>query len=518
MTEPTEKSFTKVEYDTDSKIILHNCVVNTQYMCKALFPEIFRAPFSILHSQIFDLIKSGARKIAIAAPRGIGKTSIARAIAMKGILFRDVSFVVYLSNSATLAEMQTENMKRTLLSNKYVRSLFGSIKVSDVGEMDDTFSKLAWVAFGNTLVLPRGSGQQIRGLNWADYRPQLVIIDDLEDKEEIRNEDIRKKQKEWFFSDVMKTEDKYGAPATFIYIDTIKHEDSLLQLLLESPEWSSIRLSICNENYESNDPAYMTTEEIKTEVEEHRSKGLMDLFYMERMNLPISVEDAVFKEEYFKYFEDQGDTVVIKTMLENGTIAEEKIPTSRLLHVTICDPAKTVQLHSAESAVITFGIDRESHKMFIRAIESRRVRPDGLYDIMFRQVLYYNSMILGVEVTSLHQFISQPIENEMRIRNIHPTYIELQAVGKKEGRIANLAPFYKLGYMYHNKSNCGKLESQLRSFPRSKLWDVMDTAAYINKIMDELSVYFDPPDMGEDTEKEYSELEFDKPYENWREI
>jgi len=125
-------------------------------------------------------------------------------------------------------------------------------------------------------------------------------------------------------------------------------------------------------------------------------------------------------------------------------------------------------------------------------------------------------MILGVEVTSLHQFISQPIENEMRVRDLHPTYIELQAVGKKEGRIANLAPLYKLGYMYHNKVNCGPLETQLRSFPRSRLWDVMDAAAYINKIMDELAYYFDPPDMGEDTEKEYGELDFEKPYENWR--
>ncbi len=499
-----------------TKSILHNCYIDTKFMCKAIFPEIFSAPFSMLHDKIFETISNSNSKKAIAAPRGLGKTSIARTIANKGILFRDYHFIVYLSNSATLAEMQTENMKRTLLTNKTVRSLFGSIKISDVGEVDDTFSKLAWVAFGTTFVLPRGMGQQIRGLNWANYRPDLIIIDDLENKEDLRNEDLRQKQKEWFFSDVMKTEDMYGKPPTIIYIDTIKHEDSLLQLLLDSPEWSSIRLSICNENYESYDVNYMTTTQIKEEVEEHRRKGLMDLFYMERMNLPISIEDAVFKEEYFHYFEDYGDELVVKSVTETGVIVDEKIPTSRLLHVTICDPAKTVQLHSAESAVLTIAVDRESHKIFVRAIESRRVRPDALYNMMFGQLLRYKSMILGVEVTSLHQFISQPIENEMRVRNVHPTYIELQAIGKKEGRIANLAPLYKLGYMYHNKNNCGPLETQLRSFPRSKLWDVMDAAAYINKIMDELAYYFDPPDMGEDPEKEYEELDFEKPYENWR--
>ncbi len=509
----------ELELTEKEKQILHNCYVDTRYMCKALFPEIFNAPFSTLHNQIFDLIESGKKKIAIAAPRGLGKTSIARSIAMKGILFRDTNFVVYLSNSATLAEMQTENIKRTLLSNQTIRRFFGSIKVSDVGEMDDTFSKLAWVAFGNTLVLPRGSGQQIRGLNWANYRPQLIIVDDLEDKEEIRNEEIRKKQKEWFFSDVMKTGDMYGEEPVVIYIDTIKHEDSLLQTLLDAPEWSSIRLSICDESYNTYDPNYMTTEQIKQEVEEHRQKNLMDLFYMERMNIPVSTEDAVFKEEYFKYFEDERDRVIVYKTAESGALQKEEIFNNRLIHVTIVDPAKTVKLHSAESAVVTIAVDRESHKIFMRDIESRRVRPDGLYDMMFGQVLRWKSMILGVEVTSLHQFISQPIESEMRVRNLHPTYIEMNAVGKKEDRIANLAPLYKLGYMYHNKSNCAPLEAQLRSFPRSKLWDIMDAVAYINKIMDELSMYFDPPETDDkNPEAEFEELEYELPVQNWRVI
>ena len=496
--------------------IMEQAYLSTRSMCKLFFGDTFSAPFSTLHDQIFDAIDSGHHKIAIAAPRGIGKTSIARAVATKGILFRDVNFVVYISNSATLAEMQTENIKRELLTNLMVKKLFGNVKIADVEGADDTFSKAAWVAYGNTFVLPRGSGQQVRGLNWSNHRPELLIIDDLEDKDEIRNEDIRKKQRDWFFSDVLKTEDKYGEPSTFIYIDTIKHEDSMLELLMESPEWHTIRLSICDANYNTYDPNYMTTEEVKEEVEEHRSKGLMDLFYMERMNIPISIEDAVFKEEYFKYYEDRGDELIITSVMESGKEREEKIPTSRLLHVTIVDPAKTVQLHSAESAVVTLGVDRESHKIFVREIFNEKVRPDALYDAMFDQVVRNNSRILGVEVTSLHQFISQPIENEMRVRGIYPNYIELHAVGKKAERVATLAPLYKLGYMYHNKNNCGPLESQLRWFPRSKYWDVMDATGYITKIMDELDYYFDPSELDDDPESEFKELKYEDPIGDWR--
>ena len=498
--------------------IMQEAFLSTSKMCKLFLGDTFYAPFSDLHKQVFDLIDSGHHKIAIAAPRGIGKTSIARAVAMKAILYRLQKFIVYVSNSATMAEMQTENIKRELLTNVTIKKLFGSIKVSDYDNFDESFSKLSWVAFGNTFVLPRGSGQQVRGINWAGNRPGLVIIDDLEDKDEIKNDDIRKRQREWFFSDLLKTEDKYGDPTTFIYIDTIKHEDSMLELLIESGEWKTIRLSICDENYNTLDKNYMTTEEIKIEVEEHRDKGLMDLFYMERMNIPISIADAVFKQEYFKYYVDNGSELVIKTQLESGAYREEIIPASRLLHVTICDPAKTTQLHSAESAVVTIGVDRESHKIFIRRVFNEKVRPDALYEEMFGQVLQFNSRILGVEVTSLHQFISQPIENEMRVRGIYPNYIELNAVGKKPERVATLAPLYKLGYIYHNADQCAPLEAQLRWFPKSKYWDVMDATAYITKIMDELAYYFDPEDLGEDTEKEFEELKYEKPEVNWRRI
>jgi len=496
--------------------MMEEAYLHTKSMCKLFLEETFSSPFSTLHDQIFELIDSGHNKIAIAAPRGIGKTSIARSVAIKAILYRLTKFIVYVSNSATMAEMQTENIKRDLLTNIMIKKLFGSIKLSDFEGADDTFSKSAWVAFGNTFVLPRGSGQQVRGINWSNHRPEIVIIDDLEDKDEVKNEEIRKKQKDWFFSDLLKTEDKYGKPTTFIYIDTIKHEDSLLEILMDAPEWASLRLSICDSNYNTLDENYMTTEEIKDEIEQHRNKGLMDLFYMERMNIPISIEDAVFRQEYFKYFEDQGDKLVIYRTNEKGEVEKEEIDTKRLLHVVIVDPAKTVSLQSAESAVITVAVDRESHKIFVRDVFNEKVRPDALYDAMFAQVLRYNARILGVEVTSLHQFISQPIENEMRVRGLYPTYLEIPARGKKAERVATLAPLYKLGYMYHNKTNCGPVEAQLRWFPRSKYWDVMDALAYITYIMDKLAYYFDPEELGDDPEEEFSELEYEDPIGDWR--
>ena len=74
---------------------------------------------------------------------------------------------------------------------------------------------------------------------------------------------------------------------------------------------------------------------------------------------------------------------------------------------------------------------------------SGKFYPNELMDHMFEMTRFHNARILGVEVTSLHEWISQPIENEMRVRGVFAQYQELKAIGKKEERVAGLAPFYR---------------------------------------------------------------------------
>uniref|UniRef100_A0A6M3JBC9 Putative terminase n=1 Tax=viral metagenome TaxID=1070528 RepID=A0A6M3JBC9_9ZZZZ len=494
--------------------ILANCYRSTQVCAKTLFPDSFYSPFSDLHKQIFQLIDSGQRKIAIAAPRGLGKTTIARTLGMKGVLFRDVNFISYVSNSATAAEMQTENMKRELKSNTEIRKIFGDIQVSDNDDgFEDSFAIKSWVAFGNTLVMPRGAGQQVRGLIWKNHRPQLIIVDDLEDKNELMNEDNRKKLKEWFLSDLMKSVNRYLDDWRVIYIDTLKHEDSILQMLLESKDWASIRLSLCDSHYNSLVPEYISTEELLKEVDSHREKGALDVFYMEYMNVPVSAEDASFKQENFRYYNETDEEFVkkIKPKLES---------------IVIVDPAKTVKIQSAETAIVGVGLDYETPAIYFRDCVSKKMFPDEIYDEMFAMKTRLNAHTVGIEVTGLEEFIKQPIKNEIQKRgpkaSFQPVWLKARG-GPADGskgkikRIGALVPFYRQGYVFHNHSCCAGLEAQLLMFPRSKLLDIMDAFAYVIEMMELGERYFNPPDEDQnDVEAEFAELEYEEPITNWR--
>lgn len=479
--------------------LLVECIRSTKFFAKTFFPDVFHAPFSSLHDQIFDLIDSGERKVVIAAPRGIGKTSIAIALCAKKLLFQLANFIVYVSNSSSSAEQQTENLKFELNANEFVKKVFGPIKTKSADGVDESFSKRAWVSSYGAMVYPRGSGQQVRGLLYHSKRPDLIVIDDLENTESVANEELRIKLKTWFKADLEKCTSRLSKDYQFIYIDTLKHEDALLQDLLDSSEWNSVRLEICEDDYNPSAPDFMSKEDIMLEVAAHRESGMMDVFYREFRNIPISKEDSVFQADYFKHYNEPD--------LMNPKIG--KVP--YLTNVVICDPAKSVKLHSADSAIVCWGIDRTSKRMYFRDSIADKMYPDELIEQALMMVKRFNAVILAVEVTSLEQFIVQPFKNQMLQKGIHPRFLELKAIGKKEERVATLAPHYRHGYIYHNRAVCGKLETQLLGFPKSKRWDVMDAAAYISKIMEEEGQYFDPIDADDPTESEYEQLENEKP-------
>ena len=511
--------------DEETKQILSNCSFSTEIMAKTFFPERFNMPFSnAIHGEIFKLIDGPDNKVAIAAPRGYGKTSIvALALMARWIIFNITGFICYINKSHDAASLQTENLRRELVTNKMLRFYFGNFKHrnANAGEFDEVFSKKAWVAY-NTLVWPRGAGQQVRGVLFKNDRPGLIVIDDLEDPEKIENEDIRKGWHKWLYADVIKAVPRIGPLAKtwkIVYIDTLKHEDATLQKLLDSPEWASIRLEACDDNLKSTAPEFMSDEDIQTEWNEHVAAGESDVFYRELRNLPISTKDAAFRQEYFKYYNVPLERSFRKEVDLKLTDAEVQLNT-HIETVLILDPAKTVKIHSAESAIISIGIDLNSARLYVRDAISEKMYPDEIYTALFDMAIQQGAKVIGIEETSLAEFIRQPIKNEMFKRGTFFELIWLKTRGgmKKELRVKELVPYYRQGYIYHNAS-CPvvkKLEQQLLMFPRSALWDLMDALAYIIQMLELGERYFSPQENPNDIEAEYAELDYDEPVENWR--
>lgn len=488
----------------DIKLLLSQCFLSTKVSAKILFPDRFYLPFSSLHDTIFKILDDDSIQLAlIIAPRGFGKTSsVNLAYPAKKILFQEKKFIVPISCTATQATMQGENLKRELLSNRLITSLFGPMK-------SDTFSKEMWVTSTGTAVMPRGAGQQVRGILYKDNRPDLIIVDDLEDGESVRSDEQRAKTKAWFFEDVLNSINRSRKDWKIIVIGTLLHEDSLLANLLEDPGWYHAHLSICDENFRSNWPDFMSDDDIKRLVDQYRRMNLLDSFYREYMGVPIAKESAKFQQNMFKYYEETDtDFVSNRKKLEN---------------LVILDPAKTSKVTSDDTAIIGVGVDVKTPRIYVRDIVKGNLHPDEQYTACFDMADRIGARVIGIEVTSLNEFITYPLRTEMIRQKRYYDIVELKARASKEERIEALVPFYRMGFVYHNRNVSGVLEQQLLSFPRSKKDDVMDALAYVVEMLELGERYFIPAEDGNDIEDEYKDLKEDdygsdtlKPIENWR--
>ena len=325
--------------------LMRNCVYSTGNFCSTFMPERFFRPFSSLHTKIFNAIDGiESQQILILAPRGFGKTStISIGYPAKQIVNRLCKYIVPVSATSTSAVLQSENLKSELTTNESINVLYGPQK-------SDRWSTEFWVSSGGTAVMPRGAGQQIRGLLFDRYRPDLILVDDLETSEGVKSDEQRAKLRNWFFSDLVNSVDRGSKDWKIVVIGTILHEDCLLVHLKDDPEWAVIELELCDDNLKSNWPDFMSDEGVLKLYEAYKSKGMLDTFYREYRNKPIASEDATFRKDYFQHHTEPLDSSIFRDMV----------------NVIIVDPAKTVKMHSADSAIVCVGVSRSTLKIYVR--------------------------------------------------------------------------------------------------------------------------------------------------------
>jgi predicted phage terminase large subunit-like protein len=445
---------------------LVKCTRSTSVFGSVFLPSRFYRPWGDIHKEFFTALDDDRNRFTvIAAPRGFGKTTIdSVAFPLRKILFQQCRFVVLFSCTHAMAAQNVKNLGRELAGNQDIKAVFGELQ----GPIWSLGRGHLETTTGITIVA-KGANQQTRGLLEGESRPDLVIIDDLEDSEPFRLGDPTNylvKIKDWFYADLMGALANEGVRV--VYVGTVLHENSLLEELLNDPEWASVRLELCDDELRTNYPAFMTTEQVKTLYAKFEGRGMADVFAREYRNRPISKEHAVFKQRFFKRWSDEDSPFAI----------------ADLDKVVIVDPAKTANTRSAYTAIVGWGYDQKTGRLYLLSCINERMHPEEIVEQTCNMAMQLGTHNIAVEVTSLHEFITYPFNAVLAKRGL-PPIIELQARGNKLERIRQLAPFYRTGVVYHHPQDdiSASLEAQLLSFPRSKWLDVADASAYLIELL-----------------------------------
>lgn len=482
--------------------IMFQCRNSTKAMALRFFPHHFNRQFEVGHDAIFNTIDSDSQLIAIAAPRGIGKTTITTIpFISRHILFGLSHYVLVVGASQDAAMEQTESLKNELLNNDDICRLFGSVKSS-------TFAQTHWdIEVGKdhigrphhmARVMPVGPWQKIRGRKFFHYRPDLLVVDDLENDENVDSEDQRHKLEFWFNAALRNSVDRGSPFWKLVMIGTILHHDSLLANIVIDEKlryrfWTKLRLSICTNEYKSLWPKFISDDAVMRLVEEHRHRDAMAQFGREYMNEPVPDEERKFRREYFKYY--NADELNLNA-------------NPNVVSAVLMDPAKTISQGSCYTAVICVGVDCSSGRIYVREVSKGKMSPDDQIHEALSMVMRNKARILAVEVTSLNEFITHPIYNELSRIRLPLEVLEIKPRDKKEKRSGGLVPYYKQGFVYHNDNGCCKnLEDNLVNWPRPSDWDSIDALGNIIPAMEQGRVYFYPPALDEGSpDSEYESL------------
>lgn len=168
------------------------------------------------------------QQAVIVAFRGSAKSTIfSLSYPLWAILGKpQMKLIVLLSQTSNQVKMVLKNIRRELEINDLLRKDFGML---DVGADEWKSNSIVIEKYG-ARISALSTGESIRGIRHLNYRPELIICDDIEDLQSVKSKEMRDKTSGWFLGDVI----PIGAENTkVIVVGNLLHEDSLIVRLKE---------------------------------------------------------------------------------------------------------------------------------------------------------------------------------------------------------------------------------------------------------------------------------------------
>lgn len=215
---------------------------NVAVFAKFYFPEEMSEAFGGQHDDFFQCIPRGERdmRINILAPRGAGKSTC------MGRIYP--IHCIYYADTYKALGMPADNFI-LIVSYAFMQAKDHIIAIRDALEGEPRFQHLVGHReWGNNMlrtangifVVPLSVEKSLRGVLKGRHRPTLVILDDVDATDTVRNPEMREKAREWHDKAMAQA----GVPkfTNYVSVETLKHPEALAALRTTRPQWRTIHL------------------------------------------------------------------------------------------------------------------------------------------------------------------------------------------------------------------------------------------------------------------------------------
>jgi len=419
--------------------------------------------------------RTEAIKYAIAAPRGNSKSSIVSTIVpIWCMAYYKKRFIIMLSDTATKAEGFLSDVKRELLNNAKLNKDF-----PDLCGKGSVWRANEIITNSGIKISALGTGNNIRGEKFGNIRPQLLLLDDLENSDMLRSESERDFiQNRWFKKDVLHTKGEKGTIMDIFVVGTVLGKESLLNALLDRskfPDWRSKRFSAVLS--ESTSPLWGEWKKIfvdrfnENNIEDARKffeKHKEDMLRGTKVLWPegdpyydLMVEKV---SDYSGFLSEKQNSPIdySKIMVQEGDIHWENFLTNpviqKILRNTInpsygaIDPALGKKADSNDYYCIpTIIRDLRSGYLYVVDFEIDRQKVDYQIDAIVKKHLEFRYKLFGVETNAFQYVLAENLRTISRRAGIYVPVKEINNSQDKKLRVEGMIPFITDGTLVFDK-------------------------------------------------------------------
>lgn len=381
------------------------------------------------HIDVFHLMTSTAVRLCVfALPRDHAKTTLAKLACVRYWLFSKFQFIIYLSNVSALAVAACTDIIAFIESENF-RSIYGDVVFATKQEGKGLYIFTMQLPDGKggtrskTCILRAlGAGQSVRGVNIGHRRPQLAVVDDLEDVENIATEDLFIKLKRWFYGTFRKCLDKFAHK--IIHIGNMIANRCMLKEHCDSEYWFSRRYGCLLANGEPLWPDAWPLEKLKADFNEYLKAGMIDVWFTEMMNLPIGAGRGLIRAVDINY-----KPVPEPADIEYGFIT--------------VDLAISREAWAHKTVVVVHGWTGEEW-MVCEVDGGIGIDPITLFDLIVEMAFRWRVTCIGIENIAYQASLQYVFPYLAMVNNIEGLeFVELTAFAKKTQRLVGWCALLK---------------------------------------------------------------------------
>lgn len=472
--------------------LIELCAVDPILFSQTFFPKTVRQLSPPFHNDIWRAIESDHRLINIQVFRGGAKTSILRMMTARRIAYGLAHTILYIGKSEGHAIRSVKWLRRQIEFNPLFANTF---QLSPGNKWQDVESEINHGIDKYPIwIMAMGITGSVRGVNQDDFRPDLIVIDDVIDEDNAATPDQRNK-----ISDLIMGALKESlAPASempdakMVMLQTPLNKEDASAQAFEDEEWHSLRFGCFTpetadlplEHQKSIWPVRWPDEVLRAEKRAAIKRNKLSLFLREKECKLISAETSTFKAEWLEYYE-----LLPERHLMDVTMAIDPVPPPSEVQI-----AKGLRTKDYEALAVV-GRYKSSYYL-LEYIQNRGHEPDWTIAEFFRLARKWKPRKIAVEAVAYQRTLAWLLRQAMKSQRQYYVIEEVVDRRSKYDRISDDLSGITSNGAFYIKLEHTEFVSQFTAYPDVANDDLLEVVGVATRLLQQS--YYEDDDIATD--------------------